>query len=115
MATVATRTVVVLGGNLSEKEAAEYLGLTVHTMRRWRWSGDGPRFLKMGSRCLYPVAELEAYQASCLRRSTSDSGPATKPAPTAKQTAKVRQIDKGKVASSAGLPHQSGQGGSNHE
>jgi hypothetical protein len=112
MATAATRTVVILGGNLSEKEAAEYLGLTVHTMRRWRWSGDGPRFLKMGSRCLYPIAELDAFQATCLRKSTSDPSPTTKPAPAAKQAAKVTQIGKGKKTPSAGLSSpQKGQGG----
>lgn len=106
-----TKKLVVLGSNLSEKEAADYLGLTVHTMRRWRWSGDGPRFLKMGSRCLYPVAELEAYQASCLRRSTSDPGPTQKTLPAAQQPTKVTRICKGKVNPPAGSSPEQGQGG----
>lgn len=102
----------------TESEASEVYGPSVAWFRRKRWAGDGPAFVKMegrGGMVLYSVEELEAYFASRLRKSTSDPGPATKPAPTAKQPAKVRQIDKGKVASSAGLPHQSGQGGSNHE
>lgn len=112
MATVATRTVVVLGSNLPEKVAAEYLGVTVHTLRRKRVYGDGPRFLKMGSRVAYPIEELDAYQASCLRRSTSDPGPAAKTVQTAQQAAKVRQISKASGRPlSAGLSRQSGQGG----
>lgn len=107
----ATKTVVVLGGNLSEKEAADFLGLTVHTLRRWRWSGDGPRFLKMGSRCLYPISELESFQESCLRRSTSDPGPAAKLLPEGSLAAKVRQIGKRKETPSAGLSPVTGRGG----
>lgn len=112
MATAAIRALSVVAAiNLAEKQAAEYLAISVHTLRRWRVYGGGPRFLKMGSRVVYPIEELDAYQASCLRKSTSDPGPTQKTPPEAKQTAKVRQIGKGKVSPSAGLSHEQGLGG----
>jgi len=33
---------------LKEREAAEIIGFSVHWLRRKRWSGDGPNYLKMG-------------------------------------------------------------------
>lgn len=109
---LAEKGVVARGrSNLDERLAAEYLGVSVHSLRRWRVYGGGPRFLKMGARCLYPIAELEAYQASCLRRSTSDPGPTQKTLPAAQQPTKVTRICKGKVNPPAGLSHGQGLGG----
>jgi len=34
---------------LKEKEAAEIIGLSVHWLRRKRWEGGGPKFLKLGN------------------------------------------------------------------
>jgi hypothetical protein len=67
---------------LNEREAAQILGLNVKTLRRWRWAGKGPRFLKMGSAVRYERADLEAYKAAARRTSTSDTGaaPSTKEA-----------------------------------
>lgn len=112
MATAATKTLAVVAAlNLAEKQAAEYLGISVHSLRRWRVYGGGPRFCKMGSRCVYPITELDAYQAACLRKSTSDPGTAQKTLPEGNQAAKVRQTGKRKEHPSAGLIHQQGQGG----
>lgn len=33
---------------VNEIEAAQILGLCPTTLRRWRWAGTGPSFLKMG-------------------------------------------------------------------
>jgi hypothetical protein len=109
MATARTLAVVTTV-NLAEQQAAEYLGVSVHTLRRWRVYGGGPKFLKMGSRVVYPISELDDYQAACLRKSTSDPGPTTKLASAPRQTAKVRQINKASETPSAGLPQQQGQG-----
>lgn len=113
MATETTRTLAVVAAvNMAEQQAAEYLGVSVHSLRRWRVYGGGPRFLKMGSRVVYPISELDAFQAACLRKSTSDPGPTTKPATAGKQTAKITQIGKGRETPSAGLSSsEKGQGG----
>lgn len=58
--------------NLTEGEAAAEYGPSVHWFRRARWEGNGPRFIKLAGKVLYPRTELEAFFAARLRRSTSD-------------------------------------------
>jgi predicted DNA-binding transcriptional regulator AlpA len=59
---------------LRESEAAELLSLKVATLRRWRWSGDGPGFVKLGSSVRYRLSDIEDFIESGRRRSTSDPG-----------------------------------------
>lgn len=59
---------------LKEGEVAEVLNVQVATLRRWRWSGDGPRFIKLGAAVRYDPQELKAYLARQVRSSTSDPG-----------------------------------------
>ncbi len=61
---------------LTETEAAALLGLKVATLRRWRWAGKGPRFLKIGGAVRYDPADLEAFIDEARRTSTSDDGTA---------------------------------------
>lgn len=60
------------GRLLNEKEAAERLGLSVHWMRRARWAGNGPEFIKFKGAVRYRTESLETYVDSRIRRSTSD-------------------------------------------
>lgn len=62
---------------LNEQEAAALLHLAVPTLRRWRWSGHGPRFAKIGRAVRYDPAELRAYITRQMRCSTSDTGGAS--------------------------------------
>lgn len=57
---------------LNRDAAAAELGLSRKTLDNWRSTGRGPRYLKLGSRVLYPRDELEVYKSSCLRQSTSE-------------------------------------------
>ncbi len=57
---------------LNETEAAAFLGLKVATLRRWRWSGDGCRFIKLGGAVRYAPADLAEFVAASVRRSTTD-------------------------------------------
>ena len=42
--------------------AAAYLGgLSAHTLRNWRTRGVGPRYLRLGDRVVYRIADLDAY------------------------------------------------------
>ena len=43
---------------INETEAARILDLSVKTLRRWRWAGQGPRFVKVGTCVRYAVADL---------------------------------------------------------
>ena len=41
--------------------------VTLATLDNWRSQNRGPRFVKIGGRVLYPVAEVEAYELRNLR------------------------------------------------
>lgn len=56
---------------VSEKSAAEILALSVKTLRSWRVRGQGPRWAKMGRSVRYAIADLEAFAAASIRKSTS--------------------------------------------
>ncbi|MGB8364924.1 MAG: helix-turn-helix domain-containing protein [Rhizomicrobium sp.] len=55
--------------------AAEYLGVSPKTLENWRVAGTGPVYLKINRRVAYLKEDLDAFLASCKRRSTSDTGP----------------------------------------
>ena len=61
---------------LREQEVADFLNLKVATLRRWRWSGDGPPFVKLNGAVRYRQSDLEAYIEAQTRHSTSDTGQA---------------------------------------
>jgi Helix-turn-helix domain len=63
-------------GLLNERQAAELLNVRVATLRRWRWAGKGPAFLKIGGAVRYNLAELDRFVAAARRTSTSDPGTA---------------------------------------
>ena len=61
---------------LTTNEAAEWLGLSPRTLERYRVTGEGPKFRKIGRWVRYTVADLEAWLEGCTRSSTSDDGSA---------------------------------------
>jgi hypothetical protein len=59
---------------LTEVETANILHIEVATLRRWRWAGNPPRFLKIGAAVRYDPAELQEFIECSRRSSTSDVG-----------------------------------------
>lgn len=57
---------------LSQREAATLLGLSPRTLERYRCTGFGPAYRKLGRRVLYASADIDAWTTSCVRTSTSD-------------------------------------------
>lgn len=49
------------GRRLSRKEAAIYLGLSEQWLTDLAFRQQGPRFYKLGRRCLYTVEDLDAW------------------------------------------------------
>jgi predicted DNA-binding transcriptional regulator AlpA len=62
------------GSLLNEHQVAASLGLSVKTLRTWRWRGNGPQFLKVGRLVRYRSSDILAWQERQLRTSTSDKG-----------------------------------------
>lgn len=58
---------------LKETEAAAILRVKVATLRRWRWAGCGPEFIKIGGAVRYDLADIEEFIEAGRRRSTSDT------------------------------------------
>lgn len=52
---------------LTERQAADYLNLSVSTLQAWRAGGAGPRFVKLGKSVRYRPEELERYMAEAER------------------------------------------------
>jgi predicted DNA-binding transcriptional regulator AlpA len=59
---------------LDTPAAARRLGLQPSTLHSWRWSGRGPRFVKLGGRVRYSAADLDQFIDEHTRTSTSDPG-----------------------------------------
>jgi len=57
---------------MTVQQAAQYLGLAVSTLNKWRCHGGGPAFLKMGRAVRYKMESLDNYIDSSERQSTSD-------------------------------------------
>ncbi|CAH2603760.1 Helix-turn-helix domain-containing protein [Rhodovastum atsumiense] len=61
------------GGLLTTAGAAAWLGVRRKALERWRCSGGGPPFVRLGRKTVrYRVRDLEAYVACCVRTSTAD-------------------------------------------
>ena len=60
---------------INEKAAAVFLGLTERAVQSMRQRGDGPKFIRLSSRCIrYTRALLKSYADARMRASTSDPG-----------------------------------------
>jgi len=46
---------------VKEQEAAKFLCVAVQTLRNWRTSGQGPRYIKLGRAVRYSEADLMAF------------------------------------------------------
>ncbi len=60
---------------VDEIEAARILDLSPLTLRRWRWAGKGPRFVKIGAAVRYDLADLTTFIEAGRHNSTSEFGP----------------------------------------
>lgn len=56
---------------LDTKAAAEFLNVSTKTMERWRWTGEGPRFVKLGG-VRYRLEDLQEFIESRVRTSTAE-------------------------------------------
>jgi predicted DNA-binding transcriptional regulator AlpA len=62
---------------LRTQEAARFLGISIRTLEKHRTYGTGPTYRKVGGRVLYTVADLDAWTAIGMRKSTRDKNAGT--------------------------------------
>jgi len=61
--------------HLNQVELAARWKISPRTLERWRWTGDGPAFIKIGGRVVYRLEDVETYEHTQLRASTADTTP----------------------------------------
>lgn len=58
---------------LRTPEAAKYIGLSASTLAKFRLSGDGPKFIKLGKRAIgYDQQDLDSWLEGRAKKSTSE-------------------------------------------
>lgn len=53
--------------HLIQADLAKRWRMSARTLERWRWQGIGPRYLKLGGRVVYPLEEIERFEAESLK------------------------------------------------
>jgi predicted site-specific integrase-resolvase len=61
--------------HMNQVELAARWKISPRTLERWRWTGEGPRYLKIGGRVVYRLEDVEAFEQSQLRASTAEQPP----------------------------------------
>lgn len=56
--------------HLSQTELAARWTISPRTLERWRFTGEGPQFIKIGGRVAYRLEDIEAYEADRTRQAT---------------------------------------------
>jgi len=52
---------------LHQAELARRWRISPRTLERWRWTGQGPAYLKLGGSVAYRMEDVLAYEAAQLR------------------------------------------------
>ena len=60
---------------LTSKEIADRWRLSDRTLANWRSAGKGPPFIRVGSRVLYPVEGIHAYEKLSQQWLSNDEQP----------------------------------------
>ena len=58
---------------LTEEQVAEQLSITTNTLRKRRWLGKGPAFIKIGAAVRYEADTLATFIKSNIKTSTSEA------------------------------------------
>ena len=57
---------------ITEHQAAEQMALTPSTLRKWRWLGKGPNFVKIGSAVRYEPSTIKAFIDKSVHQTTKE-------------------------------------------
>ena len=57
---------------LTEKELCKFWSITVDTLRKWRTTGYGPIYIKVGGRVLYRPEDVREFERQTMYRSSGE-------------------------------------------
>lgn len=57
--------------HLEAKDLAERWNVQLNTLKKWRWNGRGPCFLKLNGKIVYPLDQVIAFEQARQCASTS--------------------------------------------
>lgn len=55
---------------VTQRELAARWHISPRTLEQWRWLGRGPKFVKIGARVLYRLADVEDYEVAQVCQNT---------------------------------------------
>lgn len=56
--------------HLNQTELAVRWTISPRTLERWRFTGEGPKYIKIGGRVAYRLEDIEGYEADQIRQAT---------------------------------------------
>ena len=56
--------------HLSQTDLANRWRMSPRTLERWRFTGEGPQFIKLGGRVVYRLEDIEAFEQRQIRQVT---------------------------------------------
>jgi len=56
--------------HLSQTDLANRWRMSPRTLERWRFTGEGPQFVKLGGRVVYRLEDIEAFELQQIRQAT---------------------------------------------
>jgi len=69
----ADRSVADVDALTTERQAANFLGVTARALQKWRTTGKGPLFVRISGRCVrYRRRDLLAWTEARLKSSTAE-------------------------------------------
>jgi hypothetical protein len=54
--------------HLHQADLARRWRISQRTLERWRWLKQGPAYLRIGGRVVYRIEDIQAYEATRVRR-----------------------------------------------
>jgi hypothetical protein len=51
--------------HLLTEEVARRWKISARTLEGWRWRNVGPKYRKIGGRCIYALEEIERFERTC--------------------------------------------------
>ena len=60
--------------HLNQIDLSRRWSISPRTLERWRWLKSGPRYLKIGGRVVYRLADVEAFETAQIKNASQNLG-----------------------------------------